>query len=120
MRYTSLLKLAAEVRPARPNPKAAQAARATLAVVDRHIIPTYRALAQAAEAQEKAWSAFTANRAAGDFQSLRAAYNTVSDAWAPAQVIKTGPVSLFLRYERFAYWPEARNVTQRMLDALIA
>ena len=42
------------------------------------------------------------------------------DAWARAQLIKTGPLSLFLRYERFAYWPEARNVTQRMLDALIA
>jgi hypothetical protein len=114
------LKLVAEARPASPNPKAAQAARAVLAVVDRHIIPSYRALAQAADAQEKAWTAFAANRAAGDVQSLRAAYNVACDAWARTQLIKTGPLSLFLRYERFAYWPEARNVTQRMLDALIA
>jgi predicted lipoprotein len=119
--YTPLLKLAAaEVKQAAPNPKAAQAARAVLAVVDGRIIPLYRALAQAADAQEKAWEAFAPDRSTGDIQPLRAAYQTACDAWARAQVIKTGPVSLFLRYERFAYWPEARNVTQRMLDALIA
>jgi predicted lipoprotein len=119
--YTPLLKLAAaEVKPAAPNPKAAQAARAVLAVVDGHIIPTYRALALAADAQEKVWTGFAPTRSAGDIQSLRAAYHTACDAWARAQVIKTGPISLFLRYERFAYWPEARNVTQRMLDALLA
>jgi predicted lipoprotein len=129
---TPLLKLAAEVRPAQPtakaganakaapNPKAAQAARAVLAAVDRHIVPSYRALAEAADAEEKAWSAFAANRAQGDIESLRTAYNTTADAWARAQLVKTGPLSLFLRYERFAYWPEARNVTQRMLDQLIA
>lgn len=116
----TLLKLAGEVRRAPPNPKAAQAARAVLAVVDRQIIPAYRALAQAADAQDKAWTAFAANRAAGDIQSLRTAYHATCDAWARAQLVKTGPLSLFLRYERFAYWPEARNVTQRMLDALIA
>lgn len=120
MQPTSLLKLVADARPAPPNPKAAQAARAALGVIDRVIIPSYRTLSQAADGQEKAWTAFAANRAAGDFQSLRAAYNTTADAWARAQLIKTGPLSLFLRYERFAYWPEARNVTQRMLDALIA
>jgi len=117
---TPLLKLAAEVKAApQPNPKAAQAARAVLAAVDRHIIPSYRVLAEAADAQEKAWTAFAANRAAGDIESLKAAYNATADAWARAQLVKTGPLSLFLRYERFAYWPEARNVTQRMLDQLI-
>ena len=120
MQVNSLLKLVAETRPAPPNPKAAQAARAVLALVDRHVIPSYRALSQAADAQEKAWTTFAANRATGDVQSLRASYNATCDAWARAQLIKTGPLSLFLRYERFSYWPEARNVTQRMLDALIA
>ena len=120
MQVNSLLKLVAAARPAPPNPKAAQAARAVLAVIDRAVIPSYRALSQAADVQEKAWTVFAANRAAGDVPSLRAAYNTTADAWARAQLIKTGPLSLFLRYERFAYWPEARNVTQRMLDALIA
>jgi hypothetical protein len=37
-----------------------------------------------------------------------------------AQLVKTGPITLFLRYDRFGYWPEARNATQRALDALLA
>ena len=126
MQTTPLLKLAADAKAdakaaakAAPNPKAAQAAKAVLAAVDRFIIPSYRALAEAADAQEKTWTAFAANRAAGNFAGLKTAYNTTADAWAKAQLVKTGPLSLFLRYERFAYWPEARNVTQRMLDQLI-
>jgi predicted lipoprotein len=120
VQYASPLMLAADVKPAAPNPKAAQAARAVLAVVDRELIPSYRALGQAADAQENVWRQFSANRSGGDIQALRNAYHNTCDAWARAQLIKTGPLSLFLRYERFAYWPEARNVTQRMLDALIA
>jgi predicted lipoprotein len=120
----SLLVLAAAAAPgpapAKPNPKAAQAGKIALAVADQFIIPTYRALVQATDAQEKAWAAFAAKRETGDFASLRAAYNSACDAWANAQLIKTGPITLFLRYDRFAYWPEARNATQRALDQLLA
>jgi predicted lipoprotein len=104
---------------AKPDPKAAQAGKIALAVTDRFVIPAYRALLAASEAQEKAWVAFAAKRETGDFASLRAAYNAESDAWAKAQLIKTGPITLFLRYDRFAYWPEARNATQRALDQLL-
>lgn len=118
----SLLLLAAApapAAPAKPDPKAAQAGKIALAVADQFVIPTYRTLVQATDAQEKAWAAFAAKRESGDFQTLRAAYNAVADAWANAQIIKTGPVTLFLRYDRFAYWPEARNATQRALDQLL-
>jgi uncharacterized protein len=101
---------------AKPNPKVQQLA---VAVVDRYVIPTYRALAVATQTQDEAWAAFNANRTRGDFQSLRAAYAGACDAWANAQLLKIGPISLFLRADRFAYWPEARNVTQRSLDALL-
>ncbi len=103
-----------------PKADVARAISGALAVVDRFIIPAYRRLVEATDAQDKAWAAFAANRAAGDFASLRVAYHSTADAWAHAQIFKTGPISLFLRYERFAYWPEARNVTGRMLDALLA
>ncbi|HXJ03397.1 MAG TPA: imelysin family protein [Micropepsaceae bacterium] len=105
--------------PAKPDPKAAQAGKIALAVTDQFVIPTYQALVQACEAEEKAWTVFAAKREAGDFASLRAAYNGVADAWANAQLIKTGPITLFLRYDRFAYWPEARNATARALDQLL-
>jgi hypothetical protein len=114
--------LALATRPPAPkvNPKAALVAKAVLAAVDEFVIPAYRALADATEAQEKAWTAFAVKRDTGDFESLRAAYNAVCDAWAEVQIVKTGPISLFLRYDRFSYWPEARNVTQRTLDQLLA
>src|SRR4051812_18753371 len=117
----SLLVLAAAPVPAKakPNPKAAQASKAALALVDQFVIPAYRNLVQATEAQEKTWAAFAAKRATGDFPSLRAAYNATADSWANAQIIKTGPITLFLRYDRFAYWPEARNATSRALDQLL-
>src|SRR5438445_9736619 len=99
---SSLLVLAAAPARAKPNPKAAaQAAKAVLALTDGFVIPAYRNLVQASEAQEKAWTAFAAKREAGDFASLRAAYNGAADAWAQAQFVKTGPITLFLRYDRF-------------------
>jgi predicted lipoprotein len=118
----SLLILAAAPAPgapAKPDPKAVQAGKTALTVVDQFVIPAYRALVQATDTQEKAWTAFAAKRESGDFQSLRTAYNAAADAWASAQIIKTGPITLFLRYDRFAYWPEARNATQRALDQLL-
>ena len=118
-RRSSLLILAAAVPAAPPNPKAALQARVALAVAVQFVIPAYRRLAQATDAQDKAWAAFNANRANGDFTALRNAYNAACDAWANAQIVKTGPINLFLRADRFAYWPEARNVTQRTLDALL-
>lgn len=116
----SLLVLAAAPAAKKPDPKAAQAGRIALAVTDQFVIPTYRTLVAATEAQERAWTAFAAKRETGDFASLRTSYNALADAWAKAQLIKTGPVTLFLRYDRFAYWPEARNATQRALDQLLA
>ena len=110
----------AAAAPAKPNPKTALGVKAALAAVDQFVIPAYRALAEATEAQQKTWAAFAANRAGGDFGALKKTYNDACDAWARAQLVKTGPIGLFLRYDRFAYWPEARNVTQRTLDALLA
>jgi len=116
----------AAVEPAGPaaNPGGAvtdvNGRRIALDVTDAFVIPVYRTLSLATETQVRAWELFTAQRDAADFASLRAAYHAVCDAWARAQIMRTGPITLFLRYERFAYWPEARNVTQRTLDALLA
>src|SRR5262252_7199217 len=100
-----LILVAANAPPAKtaakPNPKVQQLA---VAVVDRYVIPTYRALAVATQTQDEAWAAFNVNRTRGDFQSLRAVYAGACDAWANAQLIKIGPISLFLRADRFAYW----------------
>jgi len=101
-------------------PARALASRIALELTDEFIIPVYQGLVEASAAQADAWSAFVANRASGDIEALRSAYHESCDAWARAQIIRTGPIVLFLRYERFAFWPDARNGTQRALDAVIA
>ena len=101
-------------------PASALASRIALELTDEFIIPIYQGLVEASAAQAEAWTVFVANRAGGDIEALRSAYHGACDAWARAQIIRTGPIVLFLRYERFAFWPDARNGTQRALGALIA
>lgn len=119
-RPTTPIMLAADAGAApQASAQMAQATAIALSVTDEFVIPTYRRLAEASGAQADAWAAFSAERENGDIELLRAAYHDACDAWAAAQIIRTGPIVLFLRYERFAFWPDARNSTQRALDALI-
>jgi predicted lipoprotein len=96
-----------------------RAAAIALAVTDGYVVPAYRRLVDATHLQADAWAVFAANPAEGNVEALRATYHAACDAWAVAQLVRTGPITLFLRFERFAYWPEARNATQRALDALL-
>lgn len=99
---------------------AADTQKTTLRVADDFIIPKYAALARATDAQEKAWNAFCARRESANATPLFVAFDKVADAWATAQIMKTGPIVLFLRQERFYYWPEAHDATARALQSLIA
>jgi predicted lipoprotein len=117
-RSTMPLIFAAAAPAARPNlPRQAQIA---LTVTDAFVIPLYRRLADAASRNANGWNFFKENRLQGSFATVRAGYTQLCDVWAQAQIIKMGPISLFLRGDRFAYWPEARNATGRVLDALLA
>ena len=115
LRPTTPIMIAANV--AAPRVDARQVA---LEVTDAFVIPAYRTLADATQRQEGAWTYFAQMRETSNFAILREGYTLVADAWAMAQLIKTGPITLFLRYDRFDYWPEARNATQRALDGLLA
>lgn len=99
---------------------AADAHKAALRVTDQFVIPKYETLARAAAAQEEAWRSFCSGRVEPESKSVAVAYHRVADAWAEAQIVKTGPIALFLRQERFYYWPEAHDATARALRTLIA
>lgn len=99
---------------------AANAQKAVLRVADGFVIPKYETLARATDAQEKAWNEFCAKRENANAAPLTAAYHQVADAWAEAQIVKTGPIVLFLRQDRFYYWPEMHGATERALQSLIA
>lgn len=55
-----------------------------------------------------------------DLAALRAGFHTVADAWADAQLFRLGPLAENQRAERFAYWPERRNIVDKQLAALLA
>lgn len=98
----------------------APGARAALVVTDQFVIPHYKALADAADNQVRTWREVCGKPLRGRDVMLRGAYMTVADRWAEIEMVKNGPMALFLRDVRINYWPEARNATQRDLDTLLA
>ncbi|MEE8438249.1 MAG: hypothetical protein V3S07_01585, partial [Micropepsaceae bacterium] len=84
-RPTTSVMLAADIGAAAL--ELAQAGRIALEVSDVFIIPAYRRLIESTAAQADVWMGFASDRANGDVDSLRAAYQDSCDAWARAQII---------------------------------
>ncbi|WP_439813711.1 imelysin family protein [Zavarzinia sp. CC-PAN008] len=89
-----------------------------LQVARDYLAPRYQALQAATQAQVAAWATCPATPA--QLARLRQAFGAVADAWAGVQHVHFGPATLELRVERFYFWPDPRNMTQRGLDALLA
>ncbi|MEL3888832.1 imelysin family protein [Ferrovibrio sp. MS7] len=85
------------------------------AAVEKHILPRLDALQQATQA-------FAANAAKGcdDLDTLRQGWRQANLAWQNLQHIRFGPVLLFNRLQRFAYWPDPRNSVARQMAELFA
>ena len=85
-----------------------------------HVIPRYEALVEATAALEGSVASFCEAPQPAAFAALPEVYHRAMDAWMGVQHSRFGPVELFLRYDRFAFWPDKRNATGRQLDALLA
>jgi predicted lipoprotein len=81
--------------------------------VRRHVLPRYTALAEASAALEAATRSHCADPAA-----LREPWRRAMAAWQGAQHLRFGPIEYFNRAQRFAFWPDPRNVVQRQLAEL--
>lgn len=84
------------------------------------VLPAFAQLAAAAQNLAKAATAGCADPKAPDLTALQQAYHGVADAWADAQMFRLGPLADGQRAERFAYWPERRNIIDKQLSALLA
>jgi predicted lipoprotein len=80
------------------------------AVVRQHIVPRYAALARATAVLERVECT--------DLAALRAGWREAVLAWEGVQHLRFGPALLFNRHQRFAFWPDPRNATQRQLADL--
>jgi len=81
--------------------------------VAKHILPRYRALAEATDKL-----AASAKAHCADPQALEEPWRQAMAAWQGAQHLRFGPIEYFNRLPRFAFWPDPRNIAQRQLAEL--
>jgi len=107
-------------QPAAMSDVKARDQRATaLELAEKFVVPAYRDLAKAADAQESAWKGFCRKPTQGAVDKLKTAYNETADAWAQIEFVRYGPIGENFRYERMAYWPERKNAVARSLAKAI-
>lgn len=84
------------------------------------IAPAFDNLETQADAFSKSAAAACVEPDAARIDMIVAGFNAVADAWMSAQQFRLGPLSEGQRAERFAYWPEKRNIVQKQLFELLA
>ena len=95
-------------------------ARVNTALVETHVLPRYTLLLAATEA----FAATAKDLCAGDDRASRAhmqaRFHDVMEAWMGVQHLRFGPVELFMRADRFYFWPQARGKVAAAVRALVA
>jgi predicted lipoprotein len=100
--------------------KAADYASFNQAYAAQVIAPAFQTLETQADEFSKTVAAICAAPDAAGIDKILAGFNAVADAWMSAQQFRLGPLSEGQRAERFAYWPEKRNIVQKQLFELLA
>jgi hypothetical protein len=101
-------------------PAAAAPADLARQFADDFAVPRFQAVAAAAHAQEGAWTNFCSDPAHGDVESLKQAYQNLSDAWSDVEFVRIGPAAAGLRVERFNWWLDRTDATGKALTAMLA
>ncbi|MGH6929328.1 MAG: imelysin family protein, partial [Dongiaceae bacterium] len=71
--------------------------------------PRYQALAAATAALREAATSYCGQPDDARLATLRSAYDAAMDAWASAQPLRLGPVTVEKRLERLQFWPDKHN-----------
>lgn len=89
-------------------------------IVADFIRPGFTVLAGEARRHAAAWEAYCRAPAAPALDDLAASFQSLADAWAKIEMIRSGPAAGEFRHERLYFWPERKNAVERGLDALLA
>lgn len=84
------------------------------------VLPAFDHLVEATSSFAKTADAFAGKPDAAGLDAVKKGFNDVADAWASAQQFRIGALAQEQRTERFAYWPERRNVVEKQINALLA
>lgn len=90
------------------------------AAVEQHILPRYEQMQAAMAALGRATAAYCSAPDTGKIGNLRAAYHAGVDAWQSIQHVRFGPVDLFFRSQRIAFWPDPRNTIGRQMAEILS
>jgi hypothetical protein len=91
-----------------------------LTLVDRHLLPRYQQLADAAMALQRQADTFCRAPDERGLAALHTRFHQTMDAWMGIQHIRFGTVTLFLRYNRFEMWPDKHNTGSKQLRRMLA
>lgn len=89
------------------------------ALVERHVVPRYKALTAATAALSDIAEKFCAAPDDKGLAALKAAFQEAVDAWQGIQHVRFGPIDLFMRSMRVAFWPDPRDTGGRQLDQIL-
>ncbi|WP_298728011.1 imelysin family protein [uncultured Ferrovibrio sp.] len=89
------------------------------AAIEQHILPRYERMQEAASKLDDEAKAFCAAPAEAKLTNLQAAYHGMTDAWQDIQHVRFGPIDLFFRSQRIAFWPDPRNTIGKQMAELL-
>ena len=102
----------------RPSPEAFAHINAALA--ENHIRPRYGNLLAQATDFEGAAERLCTRPEPTTMNDARSAFHALMDAWMDVEHLRFGPAELFLRINRFHFWPEARGKVDKVVAGLLA
>ncbi|KZM39118.1 peptidase M75, Imelysin [Marinomonas sp. SBI22] len=83
------------------------------------ISPNYLDFSQSAAKLSRSIEAFCQQPNAEKLSHTQTAFADNLQDWQQVQWLNFGPVTLFMRYYSFEYWPDKKGLTQRQLTSLI-
>lgn len=112
----------AALLPSRSAQAAREASKDTAFLVGMtrtHALPRFEAFATATAAYADRLDRFAAAPDAAGLEEARAAHRAVTDSWAAVQHLRPGPLTMDLRSDRIAFWPERPGVVQRQIGQIL-
>lgn len=95
-------------------------AHVNAALADNHIRPRYGNLLSQATDFESATGRLCTQPGPTTMNEARSAFHVLMDAWMDVEHLRFGPAELFLRVNRFHFWPEARDKVDKVVAGLLA
>ena len=88
-------------------------------IVNKVIKQGYETFAESSQHLEESTKTLCAAPSAATLSNAQDAFQKNALDWQQVQWLNFGPVTYFMRYYAFEYWPDKKGVTQRQLRALL-